>query len=593
VWKISKHFKHLEFKDYQSKYNLEINHLKFFLVVILFINFIILGIQHVNEYTDPAFYDTTAYLGGANFIKHHGGVLNFFNLSITGKYLQANQHPLYILFLTPFASTDISFFILAKIISIVFGFILLVFLFFIGKKMYGDLVASVALFGIVLNGVFLQWTSMVACESLLMIFSLLCFYFVYEGFKNNRNWIYAGIFAGLAYLTKGTAILLLPGFVISAFLIYKWSLLRNKFFWLFFILFILAASPPLIIRNIVVFENPFYNVNNHILTMGQEKIDSTRYITFDLKDGTAIWKFEENTITNESNIKKEFPEDKSLIKLDNIGELFKKNIIVLLDTLSISWAGKLPSTIKYIFTFLLLLLFCIGIMREENRGGKFYLIITMGLFFISLLRIPIDRYYLPLIPFIWIYIALGIFTLTDYAVKRFAKQYKFKINLYISIFLIIILLFHAGFQFWDKEINNPLNSVEYNESRDDILNWLRKNLDEDDQYTMGPNFNWQLKKGTWILPPVVAWADFLKFRSFVKRHNVTYIIIDSNTIEDFTNTRNILGEKVEVNGEQSFTEYFEYDPIEGIIEKKKVNDWNIVYKDQKEPVGFIIYNLTN
>ena len=579
----------LSLEAFQAKYNSQNRTYTIFLVILLFSNFFLLSIQHVNELTDPAFYDTTGYLGGANFIKHHGGVLNFFNLSVTGKFLQANQHPLYILFLTPFASTDISFFITAKIISVIFGFIVLVLLFLIGKRMYGDLIASFALFGLVLNGIFLEWTSMVASESLLMIFCLLCFYFVYEGFKNNRNWIYAGVFAGLAYLTKGTGILLLPGFLLSSFLIYRWEVLRNKFFWLFFLFFILAAS-PLLIRNIVVFENPFYNVNNHILTMGQTKIDSIRYITFDRNDGTAIWKFEQDTILNEANNESETLREK--FDFDKVGELFSKNISVFLDaTLSISWAYKVPSSVRRIFTVILLLLFSVGILKEKNRGGKFYLLITMGVFFFSLMRLPIYRYYLPLVPFIWIYVALGTFTLFGYIEKNFSfKRFNVRLNAYIPLFLIIILLFNIGFVIVKEGINNPLNSVAYDESRDDILNWLRNNLDEHEKYTMGPNFQWQLEKGTWILPPGKAYGDFSRFKSFIRRHNVSYIVIDSKTIEKFSNPRNFIGDKIEVDSKKSVKEYFEYHPRDGIKEKKKINEWNIIYKDQKKPVDFIIYS---
>ena len=81
------------------------------------LNFFILGLGHVNENTDPEGWDTIAYLQEANLIKNNGGTTDFFKLCLNGKYKQSNQHPLYILLLSPFASREISFFIIGTILT--------------------------------------------------------------------------------------------------------------------------------------------------------------------------------------------------------------------------------------------------------------------------------------------------------------------------------------------------------------------------------------------------------------------------------------------------------------------------------------------
>lgn len=576
-----------------DKYNSKNNFIRISIIILLFFNFILLGINGINAALDPQWFDTTAYLGEANFINHHGGVLNFFSLCITGIYKQANQHPLYILFLTPFASMDISFFIVAKIISAILGFILLIALFFIGKKMYGDLIASVAVFALLLNSLFLKWTTVVACESLLMLFSLLCIYFVMEGFKNNKYWIYAGFFAGLSYLTKGTGILLLPGFVLTSIIVYKLNIFKNKFFWLFFILFTLTAS-PLLIRNIFVYQNPFYNVNNTVITMGQDEIDKSVYVNFDLKEGVAIWKFEKSETNNEGEIKSKSSQQKFSSKLFSLPKKIIEAGLVFLDMLNISWAQKLPSKLLKVFTLFLVLFFIIGIVKEKNTGGKLYFLSTILVFFLALFTMPIDRYFLPLIPVMWIYVALGTFTILDLLNKNFSlKYYNFNLASSIPYILILFLILNAGFILTKKDIKNPLSSVVYSESRFDLLNWLRANLKKDDLYTMGPNFNWQLEKGTWVLPPRVTWADFSKFQSFVKKHNISYAIIDSFTLSDLTNPFDFTGAKIAVNREKSIESHFAYDTLNGITEKKRVGGWNLIYKDQKKPTDFLVYKLTN
>lgn len=575
-----------------KNYNFSQNKFSSVIIIIMLFNFILLAINGINIALDPQRFDTTAYLGIANFIDHHGGVINFLNLCITGIYKQANQHPLFILFLTPFASMDISFFILAKIINALLGFILLIALFFIGKKMYGGLTASVAVFALLLNSIFLEWTTIVACESLLMLLCSLSIYFVMEGFKNNKYWIYAGVFAGLAYLTKGTAILLLPGFVMASIIVYKLNILKNKFFWLFFILFTLTTS-PLLIRNIIVYQNLLYNVNNHIITLGQDKIDKSRYVTFDLEEGIAIWKFEKSETDSEDEIRSKSSQQKFSVKLFSLPKKIIEAGGVFLDVLNISWFEKLPVRgLTRIFTFLLFLLFIIGIMREKNTGGKLYLVLTIAVFFLSLFIMPIDRYFLPLVPFMWIYISLGINSVLDFINKNFSlKYYKFNLTTYIPYIFILVLTVYAVLILTNKKLNNPLNSITYSESRLDLLNWLRINLKKNNLYTMGPNINWQLEQGTWILPPRIAMGDLSKFRSFVKKHHVQYIIMDSYTWDDFTNTRNFTGAKV-FNKKQLAEDHFAYDPIGGMKEKKKIDGWELIYKDPIKPTDFIIYKLT-
>ena len=575
-----------------EKYNSKNSLLKYSIIILLIFNFVLLAVDGINMILNPQWFDTTGYLGEANFISHHGGIINFLNLCFSGTYKQANQHPLYILLLTPFASINLSFFIAAKIISAVVGLIMLMVLFVLGKKMYGNLVASVTVFALLLNGVFLVWTSGVACESLLMLVSLLCIYFVMAGFKNNKYWLYAGIFAGLSYLAKGTGILLLPGFVLAAFIIYKLSIFKNKYFWLFFVLFALVAS-PLIIRNIIVYQTPFYNVNNNIINMGQDKIDTDVYVTFDLKDGVANWKYEKNETDVSDKTKSENPRLKFFLNIISHPKKIIDGARAFLDTWNISWAQKLPSKLPSLVILLLVLLFFTGIVRDKNSGGKIYFLITILVFFAALFTMPIDRYFLPLIPFIWIYIALGIFTFLDIINKSIIqKRYKFDILSYIPLFLTLCLLLYAGFIITKKDLKNPLHSVEYSESRSDILNWLRANLKKGDLYTMGPNFNWQLEKGTWILPPRIDYGDFSKFKLFVKEHHVSYIIVDLNTLKDFANKFDAMGQEV-ANQKKDIEDYFVYDSVQGIIEKKRIDGWNLVYAEQKKPTDFLIYTLTD
>jgi 4-amino-4-deoxy-L-arabinose transferase-like glycosyltransferase len=575
--KVQQHSTLLNDKYYSSK-----DIIVYSLFVLLVFNFVLAAIGGINNASDPQGYDTTAYLGEANSIRYHGGVFTFINQAVTGVWDQANQHPLYILFLTPFASFDISFFITAKIISAVIGLILIILLFSIGKKMYGNLVASVAVFALIINAVFIEWSTLVACESLLMLTSTLCIYFVMEGFKDNKYWIYAGIFAGLAYLTKGSGLFLLPGFALAVLIIYRMKAFKNKFFWLFFILFLFTSS-PLIIRNIVVYQNPFFNVNNYLATMGWDKIYYTRYLTFSLETGTSNWIFVESDFPAGEDSKV------SAFNFSDHMQKVKKEIGVFLETINISWAGKLPNALKNIFALFLFLLFVVGIFREKNRGGRIYFLITFVIFFLALSINPIDRYFLPVIPMMWIYIAFGFLSAVDYVNKNFIKKYSFNPFPYLAYILLLILIANAVNWLLKKDLSNPMLSVEYSESRRDLLNWLRNNLEKGDKYVMGPNFNWQLEKGIWIIPPVYTKSNFLEYQSFIKEHKISYAIIDKNIKSvNAAEWQSAAGRKKKSN---FIDNYFEVDPVKGVVEKKEVENWKLVYKDPVEPVDYMIYKI--
>ena len=567
-----------QYQSLEDKYNSKSKIFNLLIIILLCLNFVLLGIDGINTNLDPEGWDTTAYLGEANLIKNQGGVAFFFNLCITGKYKQANQHPFYILLLTPFASTDISFFINAKIISAIIGLIFLLVLFVITKKMFGDLVASVTVFGLVLNIIFLEWTTLVACESLLMLFSFLCMYFVITGFNDNKYWAYAGVFAGLAYLTKGTSLILLPGFGLATLIIYKLKIFKNKFFWSFFIFFAIVSS-PLFIRNIIVYQNPFFNVNNYIVTYGIDYLEENRYVTYSPNEGATLWKFDKIG-TNSTNIKTPASNSFNLFSsASNVINGIQYEMRIFLYSINV-FGKHLSGNLFWISGFLLFLFFIVGLSRKNNRGGKIYFILTILIFLALLSFNPIDRYFLPIVPLIWIYIVLGIFTVLDLVGKWISlKNQKFDLILYVPPVLIIILLIYSIIILSTKTIANPLNSVEYSDSRLDLLNWLKTNLKEDEKYTLGPNFNWQLETGMWILPPDNAkFRDFAKFKSFIKRHNVSYVLIDRKHLEK---TNMVMLKQAN----------FLLDPFEGVVEKKSVDSWELVYQDHRKPVDFLVYKL--
>ena len=84
---------------------------------------------------------------------------------------QALQNPLYILAITPFAELDTNFMISAKLVSLFFGALAMLVGYYFIQKFYSHLVAAIASAGFVMTHLYVEWSTLVACESLLVLLS--------------------------------------------------------------------------------------------------------------------------------------------------------------------------------------------------------------------------------------------------------------------------------------------------------------------------------------------------------------------------------------------------------------------------------------
>ncbi|MEI8344939.1 MAG: glycosyltransferase family 39 protein, partial [Candidatus Omnitrophota bacterium] len=221
----------------------------------------------LSAHQDPAEMDTTAYLSAASGIAKTGGILAHLPNCISGVYREATQHPLYLLLLSAVAKPDLSCFVQAKLLTLAVGFIVVPVFFFFLKRSFGIAAAWTGSALLVTNATFIQLTTMVACEGMLVLFCVLFWGAASRGFEDPKQWLLAGLWASLAFLTKSLGIFLTAVFVLSSFWICRRKLtacVKNRFFWGFFIVFFAVAS-PLLIRNARVFGTPFYSNSSSVL----------------------------------------------------------------------------------------------------------------------------------------------------------------------------------------------------------------------------------------------------------------------------------------------------------------------------------------
>jgi hypothetical protein len=572
-------------KSIENKCNTNKPWISILLAVLLLLNFIILGIGNVNDNTNPEDFDTTAYLGDSNLIKINGGIKNFLKLCVNGTYRQANQHPMYTLLLSSFATRDISFFVNAKIASLVVGFLLLTIMFVLISHDYGDICASIAALGMLFNTTFLKWTTAVACESLLMLFSFLSIFFILKGFEYNKNWILAGTFAGLSFMTKGTALFLIPGFFLVNLFIYKLDFLKNKYFYAFIAMFILVSS-PLILRNVIVYKNPLYNTNTAKLSYSKEQIDQYGYVLYSPDKGANLEVYPPlNNTTKKENL-----QNNENLNIRNIIGKYSIKVVneakTFLNVINIVPDDKFPKFIRLVIGFLLFGFFFLGLSKEK-KATQIYIIATLLIFIVclSLFR-KIDRYFLPIVPFIYLYASIGFIVLSKRFYDNFVKKiFRIGYKSFATYSLIVINIIIFGYNTATQSLSNPVNSVEYSESRYDLLRWMRNNLRKGDKYVEGPSLNWQLENGMWVIPPKYNRLNLESFNDFAKNNNIDYVIIDfySLTVSRYRGGG--------VDKMKKLEGYFELDDEKGIIQKKSIDNWKQIYMDPREKVEFIIFKI--
>lgn len=186
-------------------------------------------------------------------------------------FTDSNRNPLYPLLLAPFASEEIAFFTVAKLISVLFGLLGLGVVFGVGCRVVGRGGALLVMGWLTVTAVYLEASAYVNVEVLLVTLFVSAWY---AGAKalvapaSGRWFILAGLLAGLCYLAKGTGLLLVPmmlgTLVLRPFTQFeaqsRWRWLRQPGVWLFLAAFVLVAA-PLWLYNLRTHNSLLYNIN--------------------------------------------------------------------------------------------------------------------------------------------------------------------------------------------------------------------------------------------------------------------------------------------------------------------------------------------
>lgn len=160
-----------------------------------------------------------------------------------------------------------SFFVDAKVLTAWTGAALLLAMVWAVDRLYGRGPAVIAGALLLANATFIHQSTMVACETPLCVFVLLWWVLAARGFERPRDWLWAGLFSGAAYMTKSLGIFTVVAFVLSVAglsLARRRAYFRSRYFAAYFAVFLIVAS-PLLARNLKVHGALFYNDSNSVM----------------------------------------------------------------------------------------------------------------------------------------------------------------------------------------------------------------------------------------------------------------------------------------------------------------------------------------
>lgn len=220
-----------------------------------------------NHQDPPDDDDQMAYLMTAQEIHDSGGLRGLWTGLWSGQFPESNRHPLPLALQAIHPSVTF-----ARIVSCVSASVLMITTLIVVWRRFGPLTAGILAVLLGSNGAWIFHTPRFVCECQLTgicALAWLCYDRI-QGQATLSTWrsLLTGSMVGLAWLTKGTGLLLLGAVLICQFLEAILDRSRRaahiRSACLVALAFVVTAS-PLLTRNVIRFGSPTYNVNSYLL----------------------------------------------------------------------------------------------------------------------------------------------------------------------------------------------------------------------------------------------------------------------------------------------------------------------------------------
>jgi hypothetical protein len=540
--------------------------------------FLVSGITAINESPSAGFEDTGPYLQGALIIKENGGLFGFIRQCVEGTFKVAEQQPAYLIVLSTFASRDIDFIRQAQIATLLIGLLVVVVVFLSARDLFGDLTAASSSLLLALNGAFLVRSSHVAVETLLILFVVLSWWFTIKGCKDGRYWAAAGLAAGCAYMTKATALVIVPAFAAFAILLLGRAALRRRSFWLFFVMF-LVLCVPWMIRNVIVYDAPIYGgVADHAPWLDRwSQLSDPRYgQILDWKHLTYTWNG--------------LPTMSSYLADHSIAEIARRTVTGVIGEARLV-VGALTLTI-YPFSSsmfgLVFLLAAVSAVLLDIRSARGQLTCILGLAFALPFAwyyqvVPENRFVMPLIPLAVTYASHAVCGAIGRLHATRTQAARLDPRLLAAGALVICGFFACGAVLMRSGGIPALAPAALDRDQEELFAYLRDNARDEDGLLLAPTrryfgYLWYANyRGKEVTAagnsPLMVSSSLTDFTGFLKSRGVTIVVVHSENL----------------SSPPALRDYFDYDQERGLSQTQDIDGWNLVHRDSGR--RFLIFRL--
>ncbi len=465
------------------------------------------------------------------------------------KHPETNRQPLFCYLISLLAGPDRGFIIRARLLNVGIGVMVLLAAFFVGRSGGG---ARAALGGIILLGLLdalMRCGGEAMAESLAALWFLLFFYCVYRLDGGYRWWIAAGAFAALAWLTKGTGLLLLVGFIVTA-AVGRLSR-REK---LGAVAVVAAAfvvvSSPLMFRNLTYFGDPLYNMNTrHVMwTDGWDVIGGGGRMLYDAGDRPTMARY----LASHSAA--------DIVGREVRGLRFAAYWLTQVFAVRVP---NLQSWVRAVVGAPLLLLALAGVYRERRRELRALLVTLLVVFWVLIgwynVIGPSHRLWFPLLPILFLYVGEVLVYLRD---RKLARLWP---NLPLAVPVICLgLIFALGQLYaWRNVPRSPFPPHPQSTSARVAEQWQRDNLTEESIV-----FGTSTDRPETFIP---NYHNFVEFQVAAQRLGLEYLVLNTAS---FKHRAHIFGQYIELD-----------DQTGALALKQPLPGWEPVYETPQHVSG--------
>ncbi len=217
-------------------------------------------------------YDDVDFLDLSYRVRVAGGPLGLLRDLYAGRFTNANRHPLPLALFSLFARPVPAYHREAQVLAVALGAFALLASWWVARRHFGRVAGVVLAAMLAVSGALVSTAMRECADALLVAFWALGVGAILDGAAAPRGalrpWILAGVYAGLAYLTKGPGLFLPVCLGIAILARDGLRAARDARTWAIagaFAAAFVASASPLLYRNLSVYHAPFYTLNGRYL----------------------------------------------------------------------------------------------------------------------------------------------------------------------------------------------------------------------------------------------------------------------------------------------------------------------------------------